>query len=104
MSDIDIFTMIKQSAERRTRAVDFSNKLANGVTITGATIAAVNLLTQENVASSILASTTGTVSGGNVSFIALAGTNNTDYRVTVTATLSNSDILTADVMLRVRDY
>lgn len=103
MSDIDLFFMKKQSAERRTRTIDFSDRVPSGVTISSATVACVKASTLELV-NDMLASTTATVSGGNVSFTVLGGESGVDYRITVTATLSDSEVVTGDVMMRVQDY
>lgn len=103
MADIDIFQMTKQSAERRTRTIDFSAKVPASVTITGSAVACVEALGLTDK-SSMLADTTGTRSGDTISFTVLGGEHGKDYRITVTATLSNSDILTADLMLRVKDF
>jgi len=103
MGDIDIFTMRKQPAERRTRTIDFAAKIPTAVTISGATVALVDAETSESL-NSLLASTTGTVSGTTVSFVVLGGTDGRNYKITVTATLSSGDILTADVLLAVREY
>lgn len=103
MTDIDLFTMRKQPAERRTKTIDFSAKLPTGVTISSATVAIVDPSTLESH-NSMLASTTGTVSGDTVSFVVLGGEGDQEYNITVTATLSSGDILTADVLLSVREY
>jgi hypothetical protein len=104
MVDIDIFSMTKQSAERRTRSIDFADKIPATVTLSSATGVAVIASTGEVVTGSILASGTGTISGTTASFVIMGGSNGVDYKITVTATLSSSDILTADIMLRVKDY
>lgn len=103
MSDIDVFYMEKQPAERRTRTVDFSAKVPTAATISTATIAMIDAETSK-LDNSMLASTTGTISGGTVSFAMLGGVDGGEYKATVTATLSTGDILTADVLLSVRGY
>lgn len=104
MSDIDIFTMTKQSAERRTRSIDFADKIPTSVTLSSATAVAIVAATGEVVTGSLLASGTCSISGTNASLVILGGSNGVDYKITVTATLSSSDILTADIILRVKDY
>ena len=103
MADIDFFTMRKQPAERRTYTVDFSNKVPSAVTIASAAVAVVDPDTLESH-NSMLASTTGTVSGDTVSFVVLGGEDGREYKITVTATLSSADILTADILLSVREF
>ena len=103
MSDLDVFYMRKQPAERRTRTIDFSAKIPTAATITTATLALVDAETNE-LLNAMLASTTGTISGGTVSFAMLGGEDGGQYKITATATLSTGDILTADVMLSVREY
>ncbi|TXH49904.1 MAG: hypothetical protein E6Q97_21635 [Desulfurellales bacterium] len=104
MSDIDIFTIEKQSADIRSRSVDFSKKVPDGVTIESATVLCVVAATNENVSDDMLASTDGTVDDSAVVFTVQGGENGELYKITVTATLSTGDILTADLFMRVRDY
>jgi 23S rRNA pseudoU1915 N3-methylase RlmH len=104
MADIDIFSMTKQSAERRTRSIDFADKIPATVTLSSAVAVVTITATGEVVTGSLLATGTCTISGTNASFVVLGGSNGVDYKITVTATLSSSDILTADIMLRVKDY
>lgn len=104
MSDLDVFEITKHSTEIRTRSVDFDEKVPTGVTISSATIAAVELPTLTDRASTVLQSTTGTVSGTTVSFIAKAGTSGTRYKITVTATLSSGDKLVAIVFMTIKDF
>jgi hypothetical protein len=104
MSDIDIFAIEKQSSERRTRSIDFLQKMPSGATISGATVACVVNSTGEVKSGSMLASTTATISGSVAAFVVLGGENGELYKITVTATLSTGDILTADLFMRVRDY
>lgn len=104
MADIDLFEIQKQSAERRDRSVDFADKIATGVTISSATATGVEIPTLTDVASTILQSTTLTPSGTTVPFTYKAGAHGKRYRITVTAVLSSSEILTADVFFEVRDY
>jgi hypothetical protein len=104
MSDIDIFTIEKQSADIRSRSIDFSKKVPDGVTIESATVLCVVAATNENVSDDMLASTTATISGSVAAFVVLGGENGELYKITVTATLSTGDILTADLFMRVRDY
>lgn len=104
MSDIDVFAIQKQPGDRRTRAVDFASKLPDTVTITGATVGIVDADTLQDFSASMLASTIGTVDGSSVLIVILGGEDRREYKITVTATLSSGDILTADVLLSVREF
>lgn len=102
-ADVDVFTMEKQPTDRRSRSVDFAEKVPDGVTIESATVAAVKVDTLEDVADDLLDSENGSVSGTKVSFIVKGGEDGGRYKITISATLSNDDVLTADIFLSVRE-
>lgn len=92
----------KQVSERRALTVDWTDRIPDGVTLSSCAIAAYVLpaATSDN---SILSSTTGTIDGNTASVFLISGTNNTRYRVSFTATLSDSQQLKEDVMLYVKN-
>lgn len=77
------------------------NPLPSGVTISTATAAGFNLKTGE-ADDTILMSTSGTISGADVSIFTKSGVSGTDYRIRVTVTLSDSQVFYEDLILPVR--
>ena len=104
MSDIDVFSIEKQPADIRSRAIDFSNKVPTGVTIESASLTCVIEETGEDVTSTILVDDAGVVQGESVIITVRGGDDGERYKVTIEATLSTGDILTADIFVDVREY
>lgn len=99
---MDTFT--KQPSEKQTRAMNYTARLPQGAaTLSSATVAAYDDA-GTNVSATILVSTTCTLSADSLSalFRVQAGTDGEDYKITVTATLNNTDILEDDVLMKVR--
>lgn len=95
--------VIKQPAEKLTQEIDFTQYLGSGVTVSSATVAAVRLDTGAAY-NTLLTSTTATVASPLVSFqLAAQGESGVDYRVEVSATLSNGDIKNIVIPVRVRE-
>lgn len=92
----------KQPAEAYTIAMDYTNKLPTGATVSSGTVAAVDLVDNSSASSTVLASTTATISGAQARVKVQAGTNGRSYIVTFTTTLSNGDILEDDVRMDVK--
>lgn len=92
----------KRSTTTRILTHDFSPQLASGETISGATVAAKNYKTGVTD-NSVLTNTTASVSGSLVSIGVQAGVNGADYEIIISASTSNSQVLIASLMLRVRD-
>ncbi len=92
----------KQPSERQTVSVDFGSRLLGGVTIASATATGTEWSTGTTATNTILQSGTGTVNGESVEVTLKAGqTDGTKYKVTILATLSNSDILEEDLAVEV---
>ena len=95
--------LLKQPSEVMTRSIDFSGRLADGVTLSSATATVIDMLDNSDVSASLLASTTGTVSSPNASFTFQNGVDGRKYKVSVLGTLDNSDVTEVDLLLTVRD-
>lgn len=96
-------SFVKQPAEKRTIAIEYQDELATGVTLSGGTVAAVNLSDGSSASATVLVSTTATISGTQARAQVQAGTNGTDYKITFLTTLSNSDIWEDDVTMKVKE-
>lgn len=91
----------KQPSETYPIAIDYTNRLPEGLTLSSGTVAALNV--QTNLTdNTVLSSTTGTVSGSKLRAKVQAGVNGSDYKITFTATLSDSSILEDDITMQVR--
>lgn len=91
----------KQPAERFPVTIDLTNRLPTAITISSCTVAAIDLTTLGDATSTVLLSGTATVSGGKVTGVVRAGTSGRTYKVTFTATLSDSSILEEDIQMDV---
>ena len=92
---------IKQPAEKFPISIDFTNRLPSGLTISTVTLAALDLSTNSDVTTTIFGGTSGTVSGNKATGTVRAGTNGHAYKLTITATLSDSSILEEDLNMSV---
>lgn len=92
---------VKRPAETRKYTVDFTKVVASGVTIS--TVQSVGIAKLDNVIE-IAELTAGsiTISGTKVSFDVTGGTDGEDYEVTINCTDTSGDILSDDVMIKVR--
>lgn len=92
---------VKRPAEERTFVVDFSKVLGAGRTLASITdvSAAARGLVSESGALSVAA---GSVNVTKVSFKAEDGTDGEDYEVTLVCTDNTGDIVSDDVMIKVR--
>lgn len=92
---------VKRPVEERTFVVDFRKVIAEGKTIASIsdiTAAAAGLI--EEAAAMIVTQTS--VSGLQVGFKASGGSHGEDYEVTVKVTDSGGDVVSDDVMIKVR--
>lgn len=71
----------------------YTDELTSGVTLSSATVSAASCADGADVSGSLLASTTGTVSGSDVFFTVQAGEDGGLYVVRLVATLSDSSVL-----------
>lgn len=95
-------TIRKQSAEKYPILVDFTNKLPTGATISSATSAAYDLVDNSDVSATLINGTTKTDTSVTVKL--QAGITNHKYKITVTATLSDSfSVLEEDFYLEIID-
>lgn len=95
-------TIRKQSNEKYPVLVDFTNNLPSTTTISSATSAAYDLKDNSNVSATLINATTNTTTGVTVKL--QAGTTSKKYKITVTATLSDSfSVLEEDFYLEIID-
>jgi len=94
--------IVKTPTELKTLAIDFTDQLGTGVTISSGTVAAVDTETGTSTAATVLGSTTATISGNEARAVIRAGTNGTNHRITFTVTLSDSSVLQYVVVMEVR--
>jgi hypothetical protein len=93
---------LKQPNESYTIAIEFAGQLPAGASLVSGTVSAVRLDTGATD-NSVLASTTLTISGTQARVKVQAGTDGVDYRVTSLVTLSTSDVLEEDLLMKVRN-
>ena len=91
---------LKQPSEEFTIAVDFSGDLDTGETLDSAVVTATDS-TGADVTSTIVASDA--VSGNAWAVRVRAGTAGQDYKITVVATTSDSQVYEHEVTMRVRE-
>ena len=91
----------KETGERLTLEIDLTDRLPTSATPSTVAVTATDE-TLGTSASSILPSATGTASGAIISFAVYSGTTAHDYDVKVLTTLSNSDVLKENVILKVK--
>lgn len=95
-------TVTKQPAEQFPVAVEFFGKLPpQGQTISTATATAIKVSDSSDATSTVIQSGSIVISGTQVQFGVKGGVTATDYKVTVTATLSDNSILEEDFLLDV---
>jgi hypothetical protein len=96
---------IKEPNETLIRSMDYTGKLASGVTLVSSILSATNKATGANVSATLLVSTTGivNVTDETVSFIVVNGTHNTDYEIKITTTVSSGDVYVDCITLIVRN-
>jgi len=92
---------VKRPVETRKYTVDFTKVVASGVTIS--TVQSIGVAKLNNVTEvTALTADSITVSGTKVSFDVTGGTDGEDYEVTINCTDTSGDILSDDVMIKVR--
>lgn len=89
----------QQPTERKTYEIDLSPRLLDGVTVSSATCSAINVTTGATD-NAVLTSLTCSVTTPSVFFTTTGMTDQRLYKITVLATLSNSDIIEEDVEIR----
>jgi hypothetical protein len=92
----------KQPAGKETLEFDCTPRLPDSVTVSSATVAGIRLDTMATD-NTVLTSTTGSVSSPYVRAQAIAGTDGVDYRIEMTVTLSNGDIIHKVWLMKVRE-
>lgn len=92
----------KQTSERRSVTVTWENRIPTGVTISSCAVAAF-ILPAQTADNSVISNTTATVTSYTASVYAVGGTNGTRYRISFTATLSDTQILKEDVLMIVEN-
>lgn len=92
----------KQPAEAYTIGLEFSGKLPTGASPSSGVVAAFDPAGTD-VSGTVLSGTTATISGTQARIKVIAGTHGVDYRLRFLVTLTNSDILEEDVLMRVEE-
>ena len=87
----------KQPDEEFFIAVDFSDRLADGETITDKTVTAINIATGESAA----VVNSSAIDGDNINIKVIGGTTGDDYKITVIVNTSGSNILEEDIIMHV---
>lgn len=99
-----IAEFIMQSAERRPLTVDFSDRMPSGATISSCAVTCVNIYsaTTDNAK---ISSTTATLGGSDTtaSVFMISPVDGQRYRVSFTATLSDTSILKEDLLITCKD-
>ena len=91
-------TIPKQPNEQVTYAFEFKNRLAFGASLSSGAFTATDKSDDSDVTATLLSSSTATISGTQARFRVIAGTAGRTYRITLLATLDNSDVLEEDVL------
>lgn len=94
-------TFNKQPNETYTIAVDFTGKLPTGATISTGTVFAFDQAGTDVSGTVLDPGSAATIVGNEARKRVLAGTHGQDYRIRFRVTLSNTDILEEDVLMRV---
>ena len=96
---------IKEPDETLIRTMDYTGRLATGVTLVSSVVEAYNKATGANVSGTLLTSTTGVVNTTNdtVTFITIGGVHNTDYLIELTTLVSSGDVYVDCITLIVRN-
>ena len=95
-------TITKQPSEVITYGIDFTARMPSGSSLSSAVASAVFLGDGSNASSSVLTSETCTIASSVAKFTVQSGLNGGDYKITILATLSNSNILENDILMKVR--
>lgn len=90
----------KHSAEAYTKAIDYSDRLPSGATISSVALSAIDLETGAS-AGSVVGS--GSYSGSTALVPVQAGTDGKSYLITATLTLSNSNVLVGQLKMTIED-
>lgn len=93
---------LKQPNESYPIAIEFAGQLPAGASLVSGTVSAARLNTGATD-NSVLATTTLTISGTQARVKVQAGEDGVDYRLTALVTLSTSDVLEEDVLMKVRN-
>jgi hypothetical protein len=96
-----MITINKQPNERLPLAFEFLDRLPLGGELSSGVFSAIDIADGSDVTIDILVSPTGTVSGTQVRFSVIAGTEDHVYKVTLRATLTDGSILEEDVKIAV---
>ncbi len=85
-------TFEKANVEEVTLGIDFTNRLGIAASVASGTVSAILVSDSSDATSTVLDGTTATIVGKQAQFRVKAGTSGALYRVTLLATMGNSDI------------
>lgn len=94
--------IIKQPSEIITYGVNFTARMPEGATLSSATVSAIFLGDGTSATGTVLLSSICTIVSSTAKFTVQSGINGGDYKITVLATLSNSNILETDILMMIR--
>lgn len=92
--------IVKQVAERRSLTVDFTGRMPTGATLSSCAVSA-KILPAGTTDNTVISGTTATISGATATVYALGGVDSFRYRITFTATLSDTSVLVEDILMLV---
>ena len=93
--------IVKQPNELFVIAVDFTNDLASGESLSTSSTTVIDVSTDLDVTTTI--KNTEQISGNEVQVACQAGTDESEYRITVSTTTSDSNVFVEELMLFVRE-
>lgn len=95
-------TIEKQSGEEIPEAIDYTDQLPPGKTVSSAVVTATRYPEGTDATSTIISGSP-TVTPTRITAMLVAGTDGKDYRVTFVANLTGGGKLEDDILLQVRD-
>ena len=93
-------TFTKQPAEAYTIALEFQGKLPSGASPSSGTVSATDP-NGADASSTVLSGTTATISGTQARIKVQSGSHGVNYRLRFLVTLTSTDILEEDLLMRV---
>lgn len=99
-----MYTFRKQPYEEITKGFDLTGKLPSGITLSSATVSAVNAATDIDATGTVLGSTTATIESSiKMKVKCISGSHGVDYKITFKGTLSNGEKIEEDMLMEVRE-
>jgi len=101
----DPSTHIKQPNEKHTLTIDYTNRLPDGVTVSFASMIAMNMKTRSIVTSAMVTNSTMTIDSDGLLASAQVknGSVGEKFKLTVSALLDNTDIYEDEIILEIKE-